>query len=53
MFKIGMTYNVVSTRGVYVVTIRAQSDKDIDLLNRISEIAKIEEIKPMVKFAYH
>ena len=53
MFTIGQTYNVISSRGVYVVTIKAQTEKEVSLLNRIAQIARVELIKPFVKFAYH
>lgn len=53
MFTKGVCYNVISEKGVYAATINAQTDKEIDLLQRLSTIAKIEEVKPNVKFAYH
>ena len=52
MFILGQTYNVISSRGVYVVTIKAQTQQEVNLLNRIAQIARVELVKPLVKFAY-
>jgi hypothetical protein len=49
----GKEYNIISKRGVYTATVKAVTDKDVNLLERLALIAKVEEIEPLVKFAYH
>ena len=52
MFQVGKVYNVISKRGIYAVVFKVHNDKDIQLLTRISLIARVEEIQPLVRFAY-
>ena len=52
MFKLGVSYNVISKRGVYAVVFKVHNDKDIELLTHLSLIARVEEIVPLVRFAY-
>jgi len=49
--KRGATYNVIAESGVYTATIRVLTDDDANLVDRLSTIAKVEEI-PQAKFAY-
>ena len=51
LILIGMTYKVISERGVYCLTIRVQTEKDVNLVRRISEIARVEPIR-LVRFNY-